>query len=203
MDVRQLSYVVAVVDHGGFTRAAEALGISQPSLSQGVRALERELGVELFVRRARPVRLTQGYQVVLPPAGRASVRRGRGTAVPRWAALAAQPTVAVADLAEVPLVTTPPGSSIRRAVDQALARTGRTPTLAVETDHRESLIPLVLAGAGVAVIPDSLVPSATRQGAMIRPLDRPLSRRVGLIHRRDPLSPAAAAFVALATPDPT
>lgn len=43
MDLGQFSYVVAVVDHGGFTRAADALGVSQPSLSQGVRALEAGL----------------------------------------------------------------------------------------------------------------------------------------------------------------
>ena len=40
MDLRQLEYVVAVVDHGGFTRAAEAVFVAQPSLSQGIRSLE-------------------------------------------------------------------------------------------------------------------------------------------------------------------
>ena len=48
MDLRQLEYVLAVVDHGGFTRAAAALHVAQPSLSQGVRRLEAELGVTLF-----------------------------------------------------------------------------------------------------------------------------------------------------------
>ena len=47
MDLRQLEYIVAVVDHHGFTRAADALHVSQPSLSQGVQSLERELGVQL------------------------------------------------------------------------------------------------------------------------------------------------------------
>src|SRR3954451_5489165 len=71
MDVRQLAYVVAVADHGGFTSAAAALGITQPSLSQGVRALENELGTELFVQAGRNVRLTTAGEAVLGPARQA------------------------------------------------------------------------------------------------------------------------------------
>ncbi len=302
MDVRQLSYVLAVVDHGSFTRAAESLAVAQPSLSQGVRTLERELGVELFVRRARPVRLTpagealvgparravrevdtaraavdavrgltgghldlgsqptlsidpladligrfrtahpavvvrlaepedasdvaslvrsghceigacdlplidpaglvshllatQGYQVVLPRRGR---RRSGSTGSRRPpGSTGSSDQVSLVELAALPLVTTPTGTSTRRAVDAAMAAAGLAPRVAVESDHRESLIPLVLAGAGVAVVPDSLVPSALRQGATVRPLDPPLSRQIGLIHRDDPLSPGGAAFLALA-----
>ena len=55
MDLRQLEYVVAVAEHGNFTRAAESVQVSQPSLSQAVRALEAELGVELFYRTTRSV----------------------------------------------------------------------------------------------------------------------------------------------------
>jgi LysR family carnitine catabolism transcriptional activator len=58
MDLRQVGYVLAVVDEGGFTRGARAAHVAQPSLSQSVRALERELGVELFQRAGRHVRLT-------------------------------------------------------------------------------------------------------------------------------------------------
>jgi DNA-binding transcriptional LysR family regulator len=61
-------------------------------------------------------------------------------------------------------------------------------------------VPLVLAGAGVAVVPDSFVPAARSQGAVIVALDQPLTRDIGLIHRDDPLSPAAAAFLELAVP---
>jgi DNA-binding transcriptional LysR family regulator len=58
MDLRQIGYVLAVVDEGGFTRGARAAHVAQPSLSQAVRAVERELGVELFERTGRRVRLT-------------------------------------------------------------------------------------------------------------------------------------------------
>ncbi|MEZ5145295.1 MAG: LysR family transcriptional regulator [Acidimicrobiales bacterium] len=71
MDLRQLAYVVAVVDHGGFTRAAEAVHVTQPSLSQAVKALEAELGVELFLRTGRDVVLTAAGEALLGPARQA------------------------------------------------------------------------------------------------------------------------------------
>src|SRR5690349_4120895 len=71
MDLRQLRYVVAVVDEGGFTKAAAALHVAQPSLSQAVRALEAELGVELFHRAARHVTLTSAGEALLEPARQA------------------------------------------------------------------------------------------------------------------------------------
>ena len=51
MDIRQLRAVVAVVDHGGVTRAAEELHVAQPSLSQTVQSLEREVGIESVLQR--------------------------------------------------------------------------------------------------------------------------------------------------------
>jgi DNA-binding transcriptional LysR family regulator len=68
MDLRQVEYVIAVVDHGGFTRAAAALHVSQPSLSQGIRTLEAELGVRLFDRVGRGVQLTAAGSAFVGPA---------------------------------------------------------------------------------------------------------------------------------------
>src|SRR5215217_3008425 len=68
MDMRQVEYVVAVVDHDGFTRASAALHVAQPSLSQGIRRLEAELGVHLFDRVGRGVRLTAAGAAFLGPA---------------------------------------------------------------------------------------------------------------------------------------
>lgn len=58
MNLNVLRYVEAVAEEGGFTKAAERLYVAQPSLSQAIRALEKELGTALFDRSGRTVRVT-------------------------------------------------------------------------------------------------------------------------------------------------
>src|SRR3954468_15691741 len=82
MNVRQLECFVAVVEEGSFTRGARRVGISQPSLSEQVRALERALGGQVLERHPRGVTLTPAGRNLLPEA-RAAVRaieRGRRAA---------------------------------------------------------------------------------------------------------------------------
>lgn len=293
MDLRQMQYVVAVADHRSFTGAARSLGVSQPSLSQAVRVLEAELGVELFHRTTRSVRPSAAGEALLGPArqalrdaatARAAVADVVGLAAGRLdvvclPTLAVHPTAAligafrrahpgvavrviepedadevaeqvrqgsseiglaelpldsagvpptelatdvlehqefvalaptaladelpaqrlrVAVLARQPLITTPPGTSTRRQLDDALAGAGVTATIAVETDHRESIAPLVQAGAGVALLPRHLAEAAAGADVVVRELTPPIRRDIGLVHRSGSLSPAAAAFVSVA-----
>ncbi|WP_344677751.1 LysR family transcriptional regulator [Saccharopolyspora taberi] len=85
--LRQFEYLVAVVDEGSFTRAAERLHVTQPALSHQIRALERTLGGPLLERLPRAVRLTPMGRAMLPHAraaladaerARVSARRASG-----------------------------------------------------------------------------------------------------------------------------
>ena len=68
------------------------------------------------------------------------------------------------------------------------------PRVAVETEQREAIIPLAVAGAGVAVVPRGVAHAAQRQGATVARLRPPLRRTIGIIVRAAPLSPAARQF---------
>lgn len=285
MDVRQLSYVVAVVDHGTFTAAAEASHVTQPTLSQGIAGLERELGVELFHRVRRGVVLTAAGEALLGPAraavgairvAREAVDAVKGLVTGRLdvvtlPTLAAWPTadvvgafrrtypgvtvsiaqgedpaaavevlssgtvelaftelgrrdpgfaevdigtqsyaavlppgtrrrerVTIRALAAMALVTTPPGTSTRSHLDEAFAAAGVEAEIAVETAQREAIVPLVVAGAGAALLPDTQAAQAAAAGAVVVPVAPAVSRRVGILHRRGRLGPASAAMVAVA-----
>ncbi|MBI3174372.1 MAG: LysR family transcriptional regulator [Chloroflexi bacterium] len=68
MEIHQLTYFVAVVETGSFSRAAERCNVAQPSLSQQIQKLEQELGEPLFDRLPRRVVLTDAGRSLLPRA---------------------------------------------------------------------------------------------------------------------------------------
>jgi DNA-binding transcriptional LysR family regulator len=286
MDVRQLRYFLAIVDQGSVHRAAQELFVAQPSVSQALRALERDLGVDLFHRTGRRLVLTSAGERLIDPArevvrgvevARATVeavnglRAGRlsivsmpsqavsplapmvsrfrvahplvevavraaatpqevvaaircGTAElgllatptvgPELAGLAVYPletqafVLVAADEVDLPagdpvamdalanrrLVVGSPGTGTRRVADRILRRSPGC-RVAVEVEHREAVLPLVLAHVGVAVLSESWRELARAAGAVVRDLASDEVLRVCLVHRDGRLSPAATAFL--------
>lgn len=76
---RSLRYLLAVAEYGSFTRAAEALYVSQPTLSQQIKHLEESLNAQLLDRSGRTVRLTDAGEVYLRHARRALGELDAGT----------------------------------------------------------------------------------------------------------------------------
>jgi LysR family hydrogen peroxide-inducible transcriptional activator len=70
VSLRQLQYIVAVADLRGFSRAAAACGVAQPSLSMQVALAERQLGVQIFERSPRSVRVSTAGAAIVDQARR-------------------------------------------------------------------------------------------------------------------------------------
>lgn len=93
--LRDLRYFLAVAEELHFTRAAERLYVSQPALSKQVRALERQLGVELFRRDRHGVTLTGAGEALLPHARRVLADWSQGAAAVAAARSAQRGTLVV------------------------------------------------------------------------------------------------------------
>lgn len=65
MNMKQLRYVLVLAHEGSFSRAADSLNITQPSLSQYIKKIEKELGVELFDRSGGDVRITDAGRIYI------------------------------------------------------------------------------------------------------------------------------------------
>lgn len=289
MDIRQLRHFLAVVDAGSFTRAAESLGVAQPSLSQTIKGLERELGVALFHRIGRTIALSDAGRELEGPArlvlrdleaaeehirglrgltsGRVriaampspsieplttlisrfsaehpqvavdvaatftvdetidSVRHGRvelgflgGRELPRVpdfrvvhlmdqplmlaagpnASLPAAGVVERGDLAGARLVVSHRGSLMRAFVDELIAE-GIDISIVAEVAHRTSILPLVSAGVGHAVLPSSWAAFAETGTVRLLPIRDAPALHVCAVARPDGLTPAAARFLEIAS----
>ena len=165
--------------------------VHEPESADGVRALVRDGTCELG---AAHLPLTGG-QLTAHPLGEQELL----FVLPPESIAQGDRPLGARELARTPLVVSPPGTSTRILLEQALTAVGVTPEIAVETAAREAIVPLVLAGAGAALLPAPLAREAQRRGATVRGARPKITRSVGLVHRSARLSPTAAAFLELAT----
>jgi DNA-binding transcriptional LysR family regulator len=107
-------------------------------------------------------------------------------------------TVTVAALVPLGLIGTPEGTSLRTLLDEMLEAAGAPTEVGVETAHLATVVPLVLAGAGVAVLPRALAADASAQGAQVARLEPPVRAHVSLVWRRGHLSRLGEQLVRLA-----
>ena len=107
MTLQQLAYFVAAATYGSFSAAADALHLAQPSLSEQVRRLEDELGVELFARTTRGLTLTEAGRTLQPEAeaALAAVDRARQSVVGVREVLTGTATIGIFGRPPEPMVT--------------------------------------------------------------------------------------------------
>ncbi len=106
--LRQLEYLVTVVDEGSFTRAAELLHVTQPALSHQIRALERSAGGPLLERLPKNLRLTPTGRAMLPHARAALADAERARCAARQAAGLEAGELQIATLYSISLGVLPP-----------------------------------------------------------------------------------------------
>jgi DNA-binding transcriptional LysR family regulator len=107
LTLQQLAYFVAAATYGSFSAAADALHLAQPSLSEQVRRLEDELGVELFARTTRGLTLTEAGRTLQPEAeaALAAVDRARQSVVGVREVLTGTATMGIFGRPPQPMVT--------------------------------------------------------------------------------------------------
>jgi len=155
------------------------------AIPEMVRVGQRELGLtdspDQLAGLSRLALPEQVIRLVLPP----------GTPPPRV-------PVPLRDIARLPLVAAPSGSSTRELVDTSLAAYGVPPRRAVEISHWAAIVPLILAGAGAALLPEPIARQAGARGALVVATVPELTRQVLLVWREGALSTAGRAFVDVA-----
>jgi DNA-binding transcriptional LysR family regulator len=283
MELRHLRYFEAVARHCHVTRAAAELHIAQPALSKQVSQLEQELGIALFDRVGRNVRLTEAGEALLPHARsvlsqiesaraemaeRVGLRRGRAvigtppsvgtqllpralaafnksypgielrlheagiqtllellesgladiaiaslpvedtalTVVPLFTEdlvivvgqdhpLAGRGSIAMSELKDEQWLLSPNNYELREATLKTCQQAGFSPRIVLDGGEMDTLLRLVVAGVGIAMVPSLVVLHGCCDMAILRVIDQKLERSLGLVWRGDrAASPAARAL---------
>jgi DNA-binding transcriptional LysR family regulator len=165
MELRQLQYFVAVVRHGGFTAAADALWLTQSALSQQIRRLEAEVGVALLRRGSRGV--------VPTPAGEALLARAETILAEAAAARAELDEHAGATRGRVRVAATPGDAVSLPAALAAFHRAHPALQLALRHAGAGEVADLAARGevdVGVAALPGDPPAGATVAATLAEPL---------------------------------
>lgn len=209
---------LAVDDLAGLVRGRVAVGMVTScgvlELPDALARFHREHpGVEISLREDNSDRLLdelQGAQLDLafvgiagePPTGIAVqdvIDDRLFAAVHREDPLAGRETLTLAELCELSLVSLPPGTGLRSALDGACDRAGLTPRIAFEASNLMMVAALAVRRLGVAILPESV---ASADGSELYPIavtDPEIRSRLALAWRTDgPISPAARELIAVA-----
>jgi DNA-binding transcriptional LysR family regulator len=178
MNLRQLQYFVAIADEGSFTRAAEKLLVAQPSLSQQIKSLERELGGQLLERLPTGVRLTAAGKAFMTDARLAVTHAGHAARNARSALGLEAGELEVATVTSVAFGVLPPAFELWHA------RYPATTLVLREFQHRRALDDAVRAGAGDIAVgprptqwPGPVVELGWEEFVAVLPRSDPLARR--------------------------
>ncbi|MCC7077975.1 MAG: LysR family transcriptional regulator [Acidimicrobiia bacterium] len=104
-------------------------------------------------------------------------------------------------LAEVEFVSVPTGQGLRELLDEVLASVGAVPRIGIETSEREMLVPLAAAGFGAILVPRTFAEQRRVEGLVVRDLDPPVTRPIGVFVRKGRLDPLVRTLTDLFTPD--
>ena len=202
MELQQLRYFDEVARTQHVTNSAKKLNVAQPALTQSIRRLERELGVTLFERVGRNVRLTacgDALQKVRTVRAESADPRARrfferiGIAVP--AERASQEPLPLSDLADEPFICLAGSRTFRAVCDEACAHAGFVPRVAFESDSPAVVKNMIGLGLGVGFWPErswgGLDDSSARLASIA---DAPFARTIEIAPTSGPLSKEAAAF---------